>query len=161
MHDTKRNIFWDRPTPDDKRLLFGARTGARYPDARASARKLHALMRGVYPQLADVKLSNAWQGVMGFTFDRIPHIGRTPEGAWFGLVCNAQGLPIGTYLGQRLAAQMLGAESRPSVFWNRETPTWPFYGGDPWFLPAVVASYDVQDRLSELRDRRSHASAAA
>lgn len=145
MHDTRQNLLWDRPTPDDSALLFGGRTGYG-GSVETTARKLHALMLQVYPQLEGVRLQNSWQGMMGFTFDRIPHIGRTPDGAYYGAICNAQGLPIGTYLGQRLARELLGQEPEHSVFWNRELPTWPFYNGNPWFLPFVLASYAISDR---------------
>ena len=61
--DSKTNIFWDRPTPDDKQIIFGARTGHDDGDLRITAKKLRDLMVMVYPQLKDTRISHVWRGV--------------------------------------------------------------------------------------------------
>ena len=51
-----------RPSPDGRRLLFGGRAAVNVVDTRRSARILHRLMTGVFPELATVALSHSWRG---------------------------------------------------------------------------------------------------
>jgi glycine/D-amino acid oxidase-like deaminating enzyme len=145
--DSKVNIYWDRPTPDDRKIIFGARTGHDEGDLRITAQKLHGCMTEVYPQLKDVKLSHVWQGVMGFSFDKLPHMGETRDGVYFATGFCGSGLPMGTYFGKTIGNRVLGKKEGESAFWNLGFPTWPFYNGTPWFLRAYIAWVDFNDRL--------------
>lgn len=144
--DSKTNIFWDRPTPDDRRIIFGARTGHEDGNLRVTAAKLYELMVEVYPQLAGVKLSHVWRGVMGFSFDKVPHIGQTRDGVYFATGFCGAGLVMGTHFGQTVARRLLGQKDADTAFWNLGFPTWPFYNGTPWLLPLVIAWVDYKDR---------------
>ncbi|HLB06725.1 MAG TPA: FAD-binding oxidoreductase [Alphaproteobacteria bacterium] len=155
--DSKENIYWVRPTPDDKRLIFGARTGHDDGDLKITAQKLRALLVEVYPELKDVRLTHAWQGVMGFTFDKWPHIGQTPDRAYYATGFCGAGLALGTHLGQKLAHRILGHAEGETAYWGTGFPTWPFYGGRPWFMPLVLAWIDVRDGRARRRAVRSAA----
>ena len=136
--DSKTNIFWDRPTPDDKRIIFGARTGHDDGDLRITATKLRDLMVMVYPQLKDTRISHVWRGVMGFSFDHLPHIGQTRDGVYFATGFCGSGLPLGTYFGQKVGHKLVGNPEGETEWWNHGFPTWPFYNGNPWWLPAYI-----------------------
>ena len=155
--DSKTNIFWCRPTPDDARIVFGARTGHDDGDLRITARKLRDLMIQVYPALAGVRLARVWRGVMGFSFDRQPHIGQTRDGAYFATGFCGSGLPMATYLGQKLGHRLLGNSEGETAWWGPGFPTWPFYSGNPWWLPAYINWVDFRDRLTT----RPHAARGA
>ncbi len=144
--DSKVNIYWDRPSPDDARLIFGARTGDKADDLRVMARRLRELMVEVYPQLSETRLSHVWQGMMGFSFDRLPHIGRTRDGVYYATGFCGSGLPLGTYFGQKIGHRVLDDSQAETAFWNLGFPTWPFYNGNPWFLRPVMAWHDRSDR---------------
>jgi glycine/D-amino acid oxidase-like deaminating enzyme len=154
--DSKRNTFWDRPTPDDQRLIFGGRTGSNDGSLSVTARKLRNLLVQVYPQLAASRIDYVWQGTTAFTFDKLPHMGQTADGVYFAGGYCAQGLPIGTLFGHHIAQRILGKPvENDSVFWNREFPTWPFYGGEhPWFMPIVMGRYNLLDGFELLRNKR-------
>ncbi len=145
--DSKTNIFWDRPAPDDKRIIFGARTGHDDGDLRITAQKLRDLMIGVYPQMKDIRLSHVWRGVMGFSFDKLPHIGQTPDGVYFATGFCGSGLPLGTYFGQKVGHKLVGNAEGETDWWNHGFPTWPFYNGNPWWMPLFIAWTDFNDRL--------------
>jgi hypothetical protein len=51
------------------------------------------------------------------------------------------------YLGRKAALRILGAKDADTVFDRKSLQTRPFYGGRPWFLPAVLAYYGLRDRL--------------
>lgn len=147
MLDSKENIYWCRPTPDDKRLIFGARTGHDDGDLKITAQKLHGILtEEVFPQLKGVGLYRVWKGVMGFSFDKLPHMGQTRDGIYFATGFCGSGLPLGTYFGKTVGNRLLGKPEGESAFWNVGFPSWPFYNGNPWWLSLYVAWVDYNDR---------------
>ena len=54
----------------------------------------------VHPQLADYRIEYAWGGNVGFTFDRMPHVGRTKDGVTYALGCCGTGVALMTDLGR-------------------------------------------------------------
>ena len=62
--DTNRVIVYARPTPDSEGILFGGRARFRPVSTATSARILHDQMLEIFPMLADVKITNAWSGLM-------------------------------------------------------------------------------------------------
>ncbi|HLB06734.1 MAG TPA: FAD-binding oxidoreductase [Alphaproteobacteria bacterium] len=147
MLDSKENIYWCRPTPDDKRLIFGARTGHDDGEIKITAQTLYDILTGeVFPQLKGVTLSHVWKGVMGFSFDKLPHMGQTRDGVYFATGFCGSGLPLGTYFGKTVGNRLLGRKEGESAFWNIGFPTWPFYNGKPWWLRLYVAWVDYRDR---------------
>lgn len=142
--DTKQFLFYFRLTPDN-RLLFGGRTSfARIEDAEA-CRILAAAMREVFPQLADCAIDYSWSGQVGFTFDRLPHLGEH-EGVHFAMGYCGHGVANSLFFGHHLAQRMQG---RPGTLPFAELP-FParfFYRRQPWFLPLAGRYYRMLDRL--------------
>jgi glycine/D-amino acid oxidase-like deaminating enzyme len=128
--------YW-RPSPDGMRLLFGGRTGLSSVDPEVAARALHAEMVEVFPDLAATRLSHFWSGRIGFTFDRLPHIGMR-DGIHHAIGMNGAGVPMGTHLGIKIAKRVLGGADAATAFDDIRLPTPPFYKGRPWFLPLLT-----------------------
>lgn len=147
--DTKRVLYYFRPSPDGMRVVFGGRASFRSRTALETAPVLYRYMLGVFPQLDGVKISHAWNGNVAFTFDRVPHMGDR-DGVHYALGCNGSGVVMMSHLGHRIALKILGKTNRPSAFDSLPFETRPFYHGYPWFLPAVGAWYQMRDWL----DRR-------
>ncbi len=142
--DSNVNINFIRPAPDQRKILFGGQTGSKPRDLRDMGQRLHAMVSKLLPDLANVRLSRVWKGQCAGTFDFMPHIGRH-DGLWYALGYNFAGVPMGSYLGLKLAQQILGKDEGASVFGTTPFPTLPFYGGNPWFVPLAMRWFDWKD----------------
>ena len=142
--DSNVNINFIRPAPDSRKILFGGLTGSRPCDLRDMGRRLHAMVARLLPDLVDVRLSRVWKGQCAGTFDFMPHVGRH-GGLWYALGYNFAGVPMGSYLGLKLAEQILGKAEGATVFGTTPFPTLPFYRGDPWFVPLAMRWFDWKD----------------
>ena len=147
MSDTRRELSYFRPSPDGTRLIYGARTSPFDKNPRDMARGIHRRVTQLYPQLRHVRLSHAWNGFVGMTFDHVPHMG-THEGVHYAMGCNGNGVAMATYLGWQTALKILGRQNRPSIFDGRPFPTKPYYTGWPWMVPLVSGWYHLTDALA-------------
>jgi glycine/D-amino acid oxidase-like deaminating enzyme len=142
LFDSKNFLYYWRLSADN-RMLFGGRASFA-PTTIAKARDwLYAAMVRVHPQLAGVNVERAWGGQIGFTFDRMPHIGRM-KGMTYALGYCGTGVAMSTYFGQ-LAADWIAGGDLPAC-WQRPFPSVPFYREKPWFLAAVGWYYAGRDR---------------
>lgn len=150
--DTKKVLYYFRPSPDFTRILFGGRASFVDADARRSAVHLHGFLTGLMPELAGVRVTHAWKGNVAFAFDFLPHVGQR-DGIHYALGCNGSGVVTMTHLGRCAARQILGSANRASAFSRIPFPTIPGYTGTPWFLPLVGASYQLRDRMDGWRSK--------
>jgi glycine/D-amino acid oxidase-like deaminating enzyme len=142
---TANNFLSYWRTTADGRMVFGGRTSFA-PTTLASARsQLYALMVKAYPQLAGVEIDHSWGGNVGFTIDRMPHVGRRGPVA-YAVGCCGSGIALGSYLGARVGAWVAGED--PPALVERGFPAIPAYNGRPWFLPVVGWYYHRRDRLA-------------
>jgi len=148
--DTKKVLYYFRPSPDFTRILFGGRASFIDADATRAAARLHGFLTGLLPDLAGVRVTHGWKGNVAFAFDYLPHVGQQ-DGVHYALGCNGSGVVTMTHLGRCAARQMLGASNRASAFSRMPFPTMPGYSGRPWFLPLVGASYQLRDRMDGWR----------
>jgi glycine/D-amino acid oxidase-like deaminating enzyme len=148
--DTKKVLYYFRPSPDHTRILFGGRASFVNADTRRSGATLHRFLTDLIPDLADVRITHSWKGNVAFAFDMMPHLGEH-EGVHYAMACNGSGVVTMTHLGQAVAQTMLGGANRPSAFARLAFPTRPLYTGHPWFLPLVGLSYQLRDRLDGWR----------
>ena len=145
VNDTRKLAYAFRASPDRQRLLVGGRAlQVDRVDPVAIARRLKEVMVQVFPALADASVSHAWEGRVGFTFDRIPHIGRRGK-VHYVLGCNGSGIVMSSYLGRR-AAELVMSGSTTSLFAGNELPSRPYYHGIPWFMPPMTFALSLQDR---------------
>jgi glycine/D-amino acid oxidase-like deaminating enzyme len=143
LFDSKNFLYYWRLSRDN-RMLFGGRASFA-PTTIANARDwLYAAMIRVYPQLAGAMVEHAWGGNVGFTFDRLPHIGRI-DGITYALGYCGTGVAMSTYFGQ-LAADWIAGGELPDC-WQRAFPSVPFYRETAWFLPAAGWYYAALDRV--------------
>lgn len=145
--DSKNLVFYFRITPDN-RMLFGGRAKFRLSNPEAdldSARILREGMIKVFPQLSKARLDYAWGGLVGITFDRMPHAGEH-DGVFFSMGYNGHGVQMATHMGMVMADVMDGhAEANP---WRGlRFPLVPGHFGPPWFLPFADAYYKFRDAV--------------
>jgi glycine/D-amino acid oxidase-like deaminating enzyme len=148
---TANNFLSYWRTTGDGRLLFGGRTSFA-PTSLATARnRLYSLMVCAYPQLQGVEIDRSWGGNVGFTLDRMPHVGRRGPVA-YAVGCCGSGIALGSHLGAGVGAWVAGED--PPVLAEQRFPAVPGYAGRPWFLPMAGWYYQVRDHL-DARGSRS------
>ena len=145
MSDTWNLLHYFRLS-DDGRLVFGGRTSFMPTTVERSAEILAAAMREVFPPLAEVPVEYAWAGNVCFGRDRMPHAGRL-DGVHYALGYAGHGVALSTWLGARMGDALAGRGTIPDLTGDRLRAI-PFYGGTPWFLPAVGGYYRLKDWLS-------------
>jgi glycine/D-amino acid oxidase-like deaminating enzyme len=146
LGDTRRVVVYIRPSPDGRRILFGGRAAAGETDLRRCVPRLRAMLAEVFPELARTRITHAWMGFVGFTFDTMPHVGER-DGVYYAMGYCGQGVPSGPYYGRRIGLRMAGRPGGDTALWNLSFPARPYYTGRPWFLPIAVQSYRWLDRL--------------
>ncbi|WP_108482719.1 NAD(P)/FAD-dependent oxidoreductase [Oceaniglobus ichthyenteri] len=150
--DTKRILYYFRQSPDGRRIIFGGRASFRNSSEKTSAKSLHRFMCDVWPQLGQTRITHAWKGNVGFSFDMLPHMG-SHDGIHFAGSYQGTGVAMATYLGHQSALKMLGRDQAPSVFGELRFPDNPLYHGTPWFLPIVGNYYRARDRFERWTGR--------
>lgn len=149
--DTKKVLYYFRPSPAGDRILFGGRASFVDADVRRAGARLHRFLLHLVPQLAGTRITHAWKGNVAFAFDFLPHVGQH-EGVHYALACNGGGVVTMTHLGRQAALQIMGRANRPSAFSRLPFPTLPGYRGVPWFMPLVGGWYRLRDRLDGWRE---------
>jgi glycine/D-amino acid oxidase-like deaminating enzyme len=139
-------VHYYRASHDGRRILMGGRPLLRNSEAEDAAPHLRRFMVNVWPELEDVAISHAWGGKLGFTFDKLPHIGDV-DGVHYACGYLGSGVAMSAYLGHKIGLRMLGDPAGGTALDGRSFPTMPMYKGNPWFLSIVAAYYRVRDAL--------------
>ena len=147
IHETRKVVYYYRPSPDQKRIVFGGRVALSETDPSVSAPRLHAAMVKVWPELKDVKVSHSWMGFVAFTFDHLPHVG-VQDGVHHAMGYCGNGVPRSTHYGHKAALKILGKPEGASEMDALEFQTRPLYYGKPWFLAPSLAYYKLRDQLA-------------
>jgi len=147
LGDTRKLVYYYRPCPDRRRILFGGRVSMNETDPRHGAPRLHAEMTRIFPELAEIRMTHGWMGFVGYTFDTLPHLGRH-DGIHYAMGYCGSGVSLASYLGTRIGQQLLGrAEGRTAIDGPR-FPGRPYYWGWPWFLAPSIRYFQWRDNLS-------------
>jgi len=155
MVETRARHSYYRISPDGSRIIFGGRAGMVPYGPELAARRLKATMVGIWPELADVKITHSWRGNTGFTFEQMPHVGKF-DGLHAAFGYSGSGVAMAPYLGMKVAYQALG-DARGETAFSRTTPTTRVYhpGGHPLFLAAGELWYrQVVDRIESRKARK-------
>ncbi len=145
--DTRKVIYYYRPSPDRRRIIFGGRVTGNETDTLKSGPLLHRDLVQLFPELAGHKVSHTWMGFIGYTFDDLAHVGKH-KGIHYSLGYCGSGVAMASYLGTRIAQQLLGKDEGKTAFDGLRFQTRPFYTGKPWFLSASVGIFRMRDRLN-------------
>jgi gamma-glutamylputrescine oxidase len=113
VFDTRFAFDYYRPLPDT-RILWGGRMSTTERSESELAKLLYGDLVRVYPQLAGVKVTHAWSGLMSYARHAMPQIGRLPDGLWYALGFGGHGVAPTTLGGEVLAGAMTGAAPVPA-----------------------------------------------
>ncbi|HET9522318.1 MAG TPA: FAD-binding oxidoreductase, partial [Candidatus Limnocylindrales bacterium] len=143
--DTKNFLYYWHVS-QDRRMIFGGRASFLPTSVDRTAAILHKGMLEVHPQLAGYRVEYAWGGNVGFTFDRMPHVGQR-DGVTYAMGCCGTGVALMTSLGTWVGRWLGGGE--PPALARLGFPLVPApYEGRPWFLPFAGEWFRLQDRLA-------------
>jgi len=100
--DTKNDLFYFRPTPDHKRLLFGSFPIWAYQ--KESSRLVESFfyknISRILPSLGDFIIDYIWGGKVGVTFNTLPHV-KNENNRLYVFGCNGSGVALMPYLGHK------------------------------------------------------------
>ncbi len=145
--DTRNLYNYYRPSPDKKRIIFGGRRGADSDDESVKCRHLYNNLVEIFPDLEGLRLTHAWWGYTGYSFDFFPHVTIHNNIHYATAFCGS-GVVWATWLGRKVAQKVLGNKDQSkTVFFSRKFPTVPFYKGNPWFVPLVIKWYGLKDKF--------------
>jgi len=107
MVETRARHSDFRLSPDGKRVLWGGRASMRNVPMQQAAKRLRDTMLSVWPELSDAKISHAWWGNTGFSFNHMPHVGEE-RGLHYAMGFSGSGTVMAPYLGAKAAYRALG-----------------------------------------------------
>jgi glycine/D-amino acid oxidase-like deaminating enzyme len=146
--------FYYRPSPDGRRILLGGRDSSRIGDPAAPTLRLRNGLVEIFPELEKVRLSHSWFGNVAMHRDMIPRIFEK-DGIVYATGFCGSGVVWAPWVGMHAAHKLMGhAEKARSAFDFRPPAAVPFYRGNPWFMPAIIKGYGLQDKIAWWQARR-------
>lgn len=146
VSDSRKVVYYYRPSPDRSRILFGGRVTSGETDPRHSGALLRGELVRLFPALAAVRVSHSWMGFVAYSFDTLAHVG-CRDGIHYAMSYCGSGVSMASYLGTKVGQQVLGRAEGRTAFDGLSFPARPLYSGRPWFLPATVAFNRWRDSL--------------
>ena len=147
VSDSRRVVYYYRPSPDRRRIVFGGRVSSTETNTRRSAVRLKRDLDRLFPELRDTRISHSWMGYVAYTFDSLANAGKR-DGMYYAMGYCGSGVSVASYLGMRIGQQVLGLGEGRTAFDGIPMTTRPLYSGRPWFLPASVAWFRFMDDLN-------------
>ncbi len=152
LGETRQMFHYYRPTPDGTRILFGGRERAWGGKKGEFANNLRADMGEIFPELAEVPLSHSWYGFVAYNRDYLPRMFER-DGVHYATGFCGSGVVWAWWLGSKLGFKLIGDAKADTAFSCEPPSAVPFYNGTPWFLPAALFWFGLQDRLGALSKR--------
>jgi glycine/D-amino acid oxidase-like deaminating enzyme len=154
MGEGRQLGYYYRPTPDGKRILLGGRESGHGGDATVPTQRLRRGLAEVFPELEGVHLSHSWYGNVAMNRDMLPRIFEKDGIVYASGFCGS-GVVWAPWVGTRAAHRLLGnGEEGRSALFSRPPAAVPLYRGNPWFMPAIIRGYALQDRIAWWRSKR-------
>ena len=144
--DSRRVMAYYRPSPDGRRILFGGRAAGPGDRPATNARDLRRMLLEVFPGLHKTRITHVWSGLVAYTFDHAPHLGKQ-DGLFYAMGYCGSGVARSSFFGDKLGYKMLGEEEGATAFDDLPFETRPLYNGKPWFLPGIVRWHRLLDRF--------------
>lgn len=144
MGERKKLYRYFRPTPDGKRILMGGREPPFGNSLERSIEHGRLALTSIFPQLEGVEITHSWSGNVAFSRTNIPQFFEH-EGIHYAVGFCGSGTVWAPWLGNKVAQKILGRPESTSIFESAPPPKVPLYRGKPWFIPAVIVGYGLQD----------------
>ena len=141
--DSRKLVVYFRPSPDNTRILFGARVSITETDAARAVEPLRQQLAERFPELNSVGVSHAWMGFVAYTFGELPHYGER-DGVHHALGYCGSGVSLSSFCGVHVARQILGTDASEAFAKNAFEQRF-YYRSKPWFLAPSIAWYRFRD----------------
>lgn len=146
--------FYYRPSPDGRRILLGGRDGSYKGNPVGPALRLRDGLIARFPELATARITHSWFGNVAMNRDMLPRIFEC-DGVLYATGFCGSGTVWAPWLGTRAAHKLLGNKEVGASAFDFEAPApVPLYRGKPWFIPAVIQGYRLQDFVAMTLARR-------
>ena len=148
--NTLRVFSYFQSAPGEQQIVWGGR-GARFGSGSTPRNYAHLArdMLRIFPDLKDAPITHAWSGLIGQTYDGVPHIGRTAAGIYYALgYCGNAGVSRGTYFGHKIALKVLGDPDAGTAFDELVFPDFPVQPVAEAVVPVVEAWMSLRDKLN-------------
>ena len=131
-----------------------ARQLSRRRSGSADAPSAQRTGRDLFPELEKVRLSHSWFGNVAMHRDMLPRIFEK-DGVVYATGFCGSGVVWAPWVGMRAAHKLMGhGEQARTAFDFRPPAAIPLYRGNPWFMPAIIQGYGLQDRIAWWRASR-------
>lgn len=143
---TNRVFSYFRAAPGERRLVWGGRVGRIAGNTSPLAfRHLARDLLRTFPELDGVPVTHAWDGMIGYTYDEVPHLGRTAAGVHYALGYCGTGVSRATYFGNKIALQVIGDPEGQTAFDDLAFPSFPVHAVAKRAVPVVETWYRICD----------------
>ncbi len=133
---------------EDHRLLFGGTESYDWKFPADIGAMVRRPMTQIFPQLADVRIGQAWGGTLGITMNRMPHYASYGGNILSMSGFSGHGVAMGTLSGQIAAEMISGQAERFDIMARVPSPRFP--GGVRLRRPLLVLAmlwYSLRDRI--------------
>lgn len=147
--NTNRVFYYFRGAPGERRIIWGGRA-ARFASGNALSTYRHLArdMLYVFPELKDVPVTHAWDGLIGYSHDEVPHLGLTRDGLYYAVGYSGTGVSRATYFGHKIALKLLGDPEGRTAFDDLAFENFPAHSIAKRMVPVVETWYSLRDRFN-------------
>lgn len=143
--ETRRMMRWFRKSGD--RLLYGGRGAFGKADTNAAFAALEKAMVRQFPELARVKVTHRWSGLVAMTLDSVPHLGRLDDRVVYSVGYNGTGVALASAMGRHVAALVTGEQPDLGLLTRLPLHSIPFYGLREPAVRLVAGWYQFLDAI--------------
>lgn len=147
LGDSRRASDYYRKVAGD-RLLWGGRITTRRSEPARLGELLKRDIIQVYPELADLRIAQAWSGLMGYAVHKMPILGELEDGLWAATAFGGHGLNTSSMAGELIARAIAEGDDT----WRLFQSFGPRWAGGPFGRLATQLEYwrlQVLDRWDE------------
>jgi glycine/D-amino acid oxidase-like deaminating enzyme len=143
--ETRRMMRWFRKSGD--RLLYGGRGAFGKTDTESAFAALEKAMVRQFPELATVKVTHRWSGLVAMTLDSLPHLGRLDDRVVYSVGYNGTGVALASGIGRHVAALVTGGKPDLGLLTRQPLHPIPFYGLREPAVRLVAGWYQFLDAI--------------
>ncbi|MCH4561040.1 FAD-dependent oxidoreductase, partial [Mesorhizobium jarvisii] len=130
-------------------IMWGGRVGRLTSSHSPTAyRHLARDLLSVFPELSCVPVTHGWDGLIGYTYDEVPHLGRTRNGVHYAIGYCGTGVSRATYFGHKVALQLMEVPESSTAFDDLSFPAFPFHPIAKRAVPVVETLYRLRDTFN-------------